>query len=189
MSGIYFDIFSGIFSDILSGSLSDIRAGILSDIYSKTCWPFYLACCLAFSLVCVRVQVRSTVPVPASSGASIDEWREEGNRGVEKGIVTEKGVASFCTNWENLTWRHTAIRQPLVSLKVKEFWFPVRPNDWSHAWTSRRSPVAERQRSFCVSLPALSPEYPLFAISFPELPKIFTATLSDSHIYSPLDIG
>ena len=76
-------------------ALSDIRSGILSDIYSKTCWPFYLACWLAFSLVWVRVQVRSAVPVPASSAASMDEWREEGSRGIEKGIVTEKGVASL----------------------------------------------------------------------------------------------
>ena len=57
----------------------------------RFCWPFYLACCLAFSLVWVRVQVRYTVPVPTSCGASMHEWREEGSRGIEKGMVREKG--------------------------------------------------------------------------------------------------
>ena len=57
-------------------------------------------------------------------------------------------------------WRHKASRQPLVSLKNKEFWLPVCPNDGWHAWTSSRSQVAERQLCCCMSLPALSRNIP-----------------------------
>ena len=46
--------------------------------------------------------------------------------------------------------------------------------------------VAKRQLCCCVSLPALSRNIPVFVISFLEIQKIFTATLTDSHIFSHL---